>query len=39
MVVDPFRRSHPKPTERERQWWRDRFTLDEIREMAEALYS
>ena len=28
----------PKPTEVHRRWWLDRFTLDEIREMAAAFW-
>ena len=32
------RRPRPKPTERDRAWWLERFTLDEIRDMATALF-
>jgi uncharacterized protein YbaR (Trm112 family) len=32
------RRPHPKPTGRDRKWWLERFTLEECREMGEALY-
>ena len=32
------RRPHPKPTERDRQLGLERFTLEEIREMAAALF-
>lgn len=28
----------PEPTEAHRRWWLDRFTVDEIREMAAALW-
>ena len=28
----------PKPTERDRAWWTDRFTPEEIRDMVEALF-
>jgi len=31
------RRPHPKPSESDRAWWRDRSTLDEIRQMATAI--
>ncbi len=31
------RRSHPKPTEGDRQWWLERFSLEECRQMAQAM--
>jgi hypothetical protein len=30
--------SDPRPTKAHRRWWLDRFTLDEIREMAFAFW-
>jgi hypothetical protein len=32
------RHSHPKPTESDREFWLERFTLAEIHELAEAIW-
>ena len=34
----PDCRSHPKPTEGDRRWWLERFTIEECREMADAFW-
>jgi len=29
---------HPKPTEADREWWLERFTLEELAELADAIW-